>query len=43
VRLNTDRIRQLGWAQTVGSAGALRLSMQAMLEDLESGVAGVER
>jgi UDP-glucose 4-epimerase len=38
VRLNTDRIRQLGWAQSVGSAGALRLSMQAMLDDLEAGV-----
>jgi UDP-glucose 4-epimerase len=38
VRLNTDRIRQLGWAQSVGSAGALRLSMQAMLDDLESHV-----
>jgi UDP-glucose 4-epimerase len=34
VRLNTDRIRQLGWRPSTGSAGALRSSMQAMLEDL---------
>jgi UDP-glucose 4-epimerase len=38
VRLNTNRIRELGWAPSTGSAGALRLSMQAMLKDLESGV-----
>jgi UDP-glucose 4-epimerase len=36
VRLNTDTIRALGWRPTVGSAGALRASMQAMLDDLES-------
>lgn len=35
VRLNTDRIRSLGWKQSVGSAGALRASMQAMLDDLD--------
>jgi UDP-glucose 4-epimerase len=37
VRLNTNRIRALGWQPSVGSAGALRSSMQAMLADLESG------
>jgi UDP-glucose 4-epimerase len=37
VRLNTDRIRALGWAPSTGSAGALRKSMQLMLADLESG------
>jgi hypothetical protein len=35
VRLNTDRIRGLGWSPSVGSADALRLSMRAMLDDLE--------
>jgi UDP-glucose 4-epimerase len=35
VRLNTDRIRSLGWRPSVGSAGALRASMQAMLNDLD--------
>jgi UDP-glucose 4-epimerase len=35
VRLNTDRIRALGWKPSAGSAEALRLSMQAMLADLE--------
>ena len=37
VRLNTDRIRSLGWEATTGSAGALRVSMQAMLDDLDAG------
>lgn len=37
VRLNTDRIRSLGWDPTTNSAGALRASMQAMLEDLQAG------
>jgi UDP-glucose 4-epimerase len=36
VRLNTDRIRGLGWSPTVGSADALRQSMEAMLADLEA-------
>jgi UDP-glucose 4-epimerase len=36
VRLNTDRIRALGWTPSAGSAEALRRSMQAMLADLES-------
>jgi UDP-glucose 4-epimerase len=35
VRLNTDRIRALGWSHSAGSAEALRLSMAAMLADLE--------
>lgn len=37
VRLNTERIRSLGWEPTTNSAGALRASMQAMLEDLRAG------
>jgi UDP-glucose 4-epimerase len=36
VRLNTDRIRGLGWSPTAGSADALRQSMQAMLDDLNA-------
>jgi UDP-glucose 4-epimerase len=36
VRLNTDRIRALGWSQTAGSAEALRRSMTEMLADLEA-------
>jgi UDP-glucose 4-epimerase len=36
VRLNTDRIRALGWSPSAGSADALRQSMQAMLVDLEA-------
>jgi UDP-glucose 4-epimerase len=36
VRLNTDRIRALGWRPSVGSAGALRSSMRAMLDDLNA-------
>jgi UDP-glucose 4-epimerase len=35
VRLNTDRIRALGWEPSAGSAEALRRSMRAMLTDLE--------
>ena len=34
VRLNTDRIRALGWEPRLGAADALRASMRAMLEDL---------
>jgi UDP-glucose 4-epimerase len=34
VRLNTGRIRALGWAPSTGSAGALRASMRSMLDDL---------
>jgi UDP-glucose 4-epimerase len=34
VRLNTDRIRALGWRPSTDSAGALRASMAAMLGDL---------
>jgi UDP-glucose 4-epimerase len=37
VRLNTDRIRALGWRPTTGSAGALRASMREMLDDLAVG------
>jgi UDP-glucose 4-epimerase len=37
VRLNTDRIRALGWRPRTGSAGALRASMREMLDDLAVG------
>jgi len=37
VRLNTDRIRKLGWVPSLGSGEALRDSMIAMLPDLKSG------
>jgi UDP-glucose 4-epimerase len=37
VRLSTERIRNLGWRPSTGSAGALRASMEAMLEDLAVG------
>lgn len=36
VRLNTDRIRALGWSPSAGSAEALRESMRAMLADLDA-------
>jgi len=38
VRIDNEKIRGLGWTPTTGSAGALRASMQAMLDDLEAGV-----
>lgn len=37
VRLSTERIQALGWRPSTGSAGALRASMQAMLDDLAVG------
>ena len=37
VRLNTDRIRALGWACSTGTREALRKSMLAMLPDLKLG------
>lgn len=37
VRLNTDRIRGLGWTCSAGSREALRESMLAMLPDLKAG------
>jgi UDP-glucose 4-epimerase len=37
VRLNTDRIRGLGWTCRSGSREALRDSMLAMLPDLQAG------
>lgn len=37
VRLNTDRIRGLGWKCSGGSRDALRKSMLAMLPDMKSG------
>jgi UDP-glucose 4-epimerase len=35
VRINTERIRALGWRPSTGSAGALGASMKAMLDDLD--------
>ena len=40
VRLSTERVRALGWRPSTGSGGALRASMQAMLEDLVVGADG---
>lgn len=37
VRLSTERIRATGWRPSTGSAGALRASMRAMLDDIERG------
>jgi UDP-glucose 4-epimerase len=37
VRLNTDRIRKLGWTHSRSTAAALRDSMAAMLPDLRAG------
>jgi UDP-glucose 4-epimerase len=37
VRLNTDRIRALGWQNTFTAREALRASMASMLEDFRSG------
>jgi UDP-glucose 4-epimerase len=37
VRLNTDRIRSLGWRCSGGSREAMRRSMLAMLPDVKSG------
>lgn len=37
VRLNTDRIRQLGWTCRRGSREALRLSLLALIEDARAG------
>jgi UDP-glucose 4-epimerase len=40
VRLNTDRIRRLGWSSASGSRDALRDSMMSMLSDLRTGRLG---
>jgi UDP-glucose 4-epimerase len=37
VRLNTDRIRRLGWTSRLSSREALRDSMMSMLSDLKAG------
>jgi UDP-glucose 4-epimerase len=37
VRLNTDRIRQLGWNNTMSCRAALRASLHSMLEDAKAG------
>jgi UDP-glucose 4-epimerase len=37
VRLNTDRIRALGWSNAMGSREALRRSMESMLDDARAG------
>ncbi len=38
VRIDTDRIRSLGWNPSAGAREALRQSMQAMLDDLNAGI-----
>ncbi len=37
VRLNTDRIRRLGWTNRLDTREALRLSLEAMLVDSRAG------
>ena len=37
VRLNTDRIRRLGWANAMSTAQAMDASLAAMVEELRSG------
>jgi UDP-glucose 4-epimerase len=37
VRLNTDRIRRLGWTCRRGSRDALRVSLLALIEDARAG------
>jgi UDP-glucose 4-epimerase len=37
VRINTDRIRRLGWANTMSSRQALEASLRSMLVDAKSG------
>ncbi len=37
VRINTDRIRALGWANAMSSRQALAASMRSMLDDAKSG------
>jgi UDP-glucose 4-epimerase len=37
VRVRTDRIRDLGWANRWSSAGALQRSLSAMIPDAEAG------
>ena len=37
VRLNTSRIRRLGWTNSMSSRQALRASLESMLEDIRSG------
>ena len=37
VRLNTDRIRALGWSNVMGTSEALRRSMESMLNDARDG------
>jgi UDP-glucose 4-epimerase len=37
VRINTDKIRELGWANTMDTRAALRASLESMLEDDKAG------
>ena len=37
VRIATDRIRGLGWANQLGSRAALRASLESMLDDARAG------
>jgi UDP-glucose 4-epimerase len=38
VRLNTDRIRSLGWSNAMTTREALRASLVSMLDDAEKGM-----
>ena len=40
VRLNTSRIRRLGWANSMSTGQALRSSLESMVEDVRSGRIG---
>ena len=40
VRLNTDRIRGLGWANSMSTGEALHASLESMVEDVRSGRIG---
>jgi UDP-glucose 4-epimerase len=40
VRLNTDRIRTLGWNNSLNTREALRLSLESLLQDFRSGKIG---
>jgi UDP-glucose 4-epimerase len=37
VRLNTDRIRRLGWTNSMSTGEALRTSLESMVEDVRAG------
>ncbi len=37
MRLNTERIRSLGWRNTMSTREAMRASLESMLEEVRSG------